>query len=168
MQTKRKFAHEFYPHPEEGQTRPLAVEVPYLYARAIGMEVHGTDWHDLFDSDDKAQQRLAVGRTNHMIAARRLALIADALLQGLSGDEAWEWADQRGWDESGEWVTERAAHYGVPFNDIKPYPIVAEASTHTHWTDPDAKGWRTFIETVPCPESECPDCCEPTAEETQP
>lgn len=162
MNTKRKFAHELYPHAEEGQTRPLAEEVPYLYARAIGMEIRDTDWHDLFNSDDKAQQRLAVGRTHHMIAARRLALTADALLQGLTGDEAWEWADLRSWDESGEWIGERAEHYGVSYCTIKPYPIVAEPTSHTHWTEPNAQGWRTFVEKVDCRESECADCCEPS------
>ena len=34
--TKRRYAHELFPHPDECEVRPLAVEVPYLYARAIG------------------------------------------------------------------------------------------------------------------------------------
>lgn len=41
--TKRRYAHELYPH-EEGTIRPLEVEVPYLYARALGLEIGGTSW----------------------------------------------------------------------------------------------------------------------------
>ena len=37
--TIRRYAHEMYPHAEEGETRALAVEVPYLYARAVGLDV---------------------------------------------------------------------------------------------------------------------------------
>ena len=36
--TIRRYAHEIYPHGNEGETRDLAVEVPYLYARAIVAE----------------------------------------------------------------------------------------------------------------------------------
>lgn len=30
-----RFAHELYPGPSEGETRPLADEIPYLYAWAL-------------------------------------------------------------------------------------------------------------------------------------
>ena len=40
--TKRRYAHELYPHADEFEVRKLAVEVPYLYARAIGFEIEGT------------------------------------------------------------------------------------------------------------------------------
>ena len=42
--SKRRYAHELYPHAEDWQTRPLTVEVPYLYARAIGYSISGTSW----------------------------------------------------------------------------------------------------------------------------
>lgn len=54
MNTKRKYAHELYPHPAEGEVRPLAVEVPYLYARAVKPYPCGPepDQHDhLGDAD---------------------------------------------------------------------------------------------------------------------
>lgn len=158
MQTKRKFAHELYPHAEEGQTRPLAVEVPYLYAMATGLNVWGTDWFDLTGGTDD-QRRLAHRRIDSMVAARHKALIADALLQGLSGDEAWSWADSRAWDESGEWVAERAEHYGIDYSAIKPYPILSEPDEHQHLVLDDRLGHIT--KRVSGKESECAECCEP-------
>lgn len=159
MRTKRRFAHEIYPHAEEGQTRPLSAEVPYLYAVAIGLRTAGTDWYDLFNGGD-VEKRLVWDRTTLLVTSRHRALVADALLQGMAGQEAWEWADQRGWDESGEWVYERAEHYGVPCERIKPYPVLAEPEKHEHWSEPDGRGWRRFIETVKGRESECQACCE--------
>ena len=44
--TIRRYAHEIYPHAALDEIRPLAAEVPYLYARAIGLEVVGTGWVD--------------------------------------------------------------------------------------------------------------------------
>lgn len=150
--TIRRFAHELYPHPDEWEVQPLAEAVPYLYARAIGLSVHGTDWFG-------AEFRLAVARAMEMIAARSAALHADALLQGLAGTEAWEWAESRAADESGEWVHDRAVHYGVPVDQIKPYPVIDEPDHHDHYDEPDARGWRT-VNRVDGKESECPDCTE--------
>lgn len=118
----RKYAHEIYPHPQYGLVRPLAEDVPYLYARALGLEP-GDSWHDALDSKDNARRALAMSRTNHLVAAREIALTADALLQGLSGDEAWKWAQERANEGSGEWIWERAVHYGVDPEAIKPYPL---------------------------------------------
>lgn len=154
--TKRRYAHELYPHAEEGETRSLAVEVPYLYARAAGLEVGGTSWFEMTEGD---ACRLAWERMVRLVDARRSALVADALLQGMTGDEAWRWADERGWDESGEWVYERAAHYGVPVEQIKPYSCGPDPEEHAHYGEPDAHGWRTVHRTVG-KESECPECTE--------
>lgn len=161
--TKRRYAHELYPHPGEFEVRPLAVEVPYLYARAHGMRVDDTGWFDLFHSDEG--KWVCTQRTLLLIASRSAALVADALLQGLTGDEAWEWAHSR-MDEAGEWVWERAEHYGVPLDSIRPYPCGPEPDHHDHWTDRDARGTRTLIGRVDGPESACPECTE-AVEETR-
>lgn len=166
MRTKRKYAHELYPHPGEYEVRPLEVEVPYLYAMAVGMGVFETDWFDLWNEDDatKATQRLTVERTKYLIQCRQRALLADALLQGMGGQEAWEWAESR-YDESGEIIYDRATHYGVPVEQIKPYPVVAEPDHHNHYDEPDVRGWRT-VHRVEGKESECPGCCEPEGGES--
>lgn len=152
-QTKRRYAHELYPHPDEYEIRPLAVDVPYLYARAIGLGVWGTGWME-------AEPKESVSRTNAMIAARHLAFAADALQQGLVGDEAWQWVSERSWDYEGEWVWERAVHYGVDPDAIKPYPCGPEPTHHDHLGTPDRFGSR-IVTRAPGPESDCAECCEP-------
>lgn len=153
--TKRRYAHELYPHAEEGETRPLAVEVPYSYARAIGFDIHGTGWSEMREEELK----FAGQRTHIMQAARHIAYLADALHQGLNGEEAWAWADARAGEYEGEILWERATHYGVPVEEIKPYPCGPEVGHHNHWGEPDAHGWRPS-EYIVGKESECPDCTE--------
>ena len=151
--TKRRYAHELYPHPEEYTVRPLAVEVPYRYARAIGLSVHRTSWRD--QPPEKIADRFA-----ELIAARELAFVADALLQGKSGQEAWTWAMQRANDETGEWTWDRAVNYGVDPGRIKPYDCGPEPDHHYHESEPDARGWSESTR-IEGKESECPECCEP-------
>lgn len=167
--TIRRYAHELYPHPGEGVVQPLADAVPYLYARAVGLTVRGTDWFDLGRAPEdrrdengqfRAEFRLSVARTMEMIAAGSAALHADALLQGLSGEEAWMWAEERACEESGEWIWERAVHYGVPVDRIKPYPIITEPDHHDHKGEP-APGGGHYINRVDGRESECEACTEP-------
>ena len=152
--TKRRYAHELYPHAEEWQTRPLELEVPYLYARATGMDVCGTGW---FDAEPKERG----ARTHHLVNAQQIALMADAMLQGLTGQEAWAWATQRMTDD-GELVYERAVHYGVNLAQIKPYPCGPTPDHHEHCT-PSGKGWST-ITRVPGTEDDCEECTEPVPE----
>ena len=156
--TIRRYAHEMYPHAEEGETRALAVEVPYLYAKAVGLNVWGTGWYD--DKTDAGRDR-DILRHIQLIAARHMALVADALLQGMAGQEAWEWADLRAWDETGEWVYERAMHYGVPVERIKPYPCGPEPDRHDHMASTGDVMGDGIITRIDCPESECPTCTEP-------
>lgn len=166
--TKRRYAHELYPHPEEWEIQPLDDAVPYLYARFVGLSVFGSDWFDLWRPEHEKTEperapltiRLTGARTLEMIAAKSAALHADALLQGLAGAEAWEWAEERAADETGECAYERAVHYGVPIDDIKPYPIVDEPDHHDHHDEPDARGWRT-VHRIDGKESDCLDCTEP-------
>jgi cytochrome c5 len=166
LQTKRRYAHELYPHPDEGEIRPLAVEVPYLYARALGFRVDGTSWFEPFRDTTTGEVNREVAqrsgdRTNLMIYARQRALLADALLQGLSGEEAWAWAEEHD-DVEGEWVWERAVHYGVDPDAIRPYPCGPEPDHHDHWTPRDANGVRTLIgHRVVGKESDCANCCVP-------
>ena len=158
--TIRRYAHEIYPlhHEDIGEIRPLAMDVPYLYARAIGLSVRGTGWLD-------AEGGKAGDRISMLIAAGETALIADALLQGLAGDEAWKWARERSNDETGEWVWERAMHYSVDVRHIKPYPCGPEPEQHEHLTQESEGVWSSKY--AQCRESECPDCTEPVpAEET--
>lgn len=157
--TIRRYAHELYPHAGEYEVRPLAVEVPYLYAMAIGLNIWGSDWFDAFKGDgDTSGAALMMARMLRLIDARHTALLADALLQGLSGEDAWRWAGER-MDEEGSPVYERAAHYGVPIDQIKPYPVLAEATYHEHLV-PSEHG-HTHIVRVQRKESECPECTEP-------
>ena len=160
MRTKRRYAHELYPHAGEYELRPLAVEVPYLYAQAVGLAIFGTDWFDAFKGKgDKVGAVLTTQRTMRLLDARHAALLADAIHQGLTGDEAWEWATSR-YDEEGGWVYDRAKHYGVPVEKIKPYPVLDEPDRHDHYGWAEALGWRT-VTRVEGRESDCPECCEP-------
>ena len=152
--TKRRYAHELYPHADEWETRELATEVPYLYARAIGFDVWGTGWFD-------NPRRDGAERMNQLLDQRRIALLADALHQGKTGQEAWAWADTR-MDESGEWIYQQAVHYGVDPDRIKPYECGPEPDHHDHHSAPDSRGWRT-VTRVDGKESECEECTEPTA-----
>ena len=159
-QTKRRYAHEIYPHADEGELRPLDVDVPYYYARATGLSVFGTGWHDAPWRDDEWARLAAGQRTELLIAHRHIALLADALKQGLAGQEAWDWAADYLWDETGECVGDRAEHYGIPFDRIKPYPCGPEPEHHDHLTDPAPGGGR-YAERVTGKEAECVDCTEP-------
>ena len=154
--TKRRYAHELYPHAGEWETRPLEVEVPYLYARAIGMDVWGTGWFE-------AEPKDAGARTQHLVNARQVALMGDAMLQGLAGQAAWEWADTRMTDD-GECVYERAMHYGVDPGQIKPYPCGPVPGHHEHLS-PEVNGYRT-VTRVPGAEEDCEECTEPVESET--
>ncbi|MGC0237295.1 hypothetical protein [Arthrobacter sp. SD76] len=150
--TKRRYAHELYPHGEEWQVRSLEVEVPYLYARAIGFDVRGTSWFE-----DRG--RAAADRTNQLIDARHIALMADAMHQGLTGQEAWVWAESR-MDESGEWIYQRARHYGVDPAQIKPYACGPEPEHHEHDEPIEGSAWLK-VHRIQGKESECEDCTEP-------
>lgn len=153
--TKRRYAHELYPHGEEFEVRPLEVEVPYLYARAIGFDVQGTSWFE-----DRG--RTAVDRTNQLLDSRHIALMADAMHQGLTGQDAWAWAETR-MDESGEWVYQRAAHYGVKPELIKPYAHGPEPDHHDHDEPIEGSKW-TSVTRIQGKESECLACTEPIEE----
>lgn len=155
--TKRRYAHELYPHPDEREIRPLSVEVPYLYARAIGLEVWGTSWFDL-DLNDKSSAQLYSMRSIAIVDAGQAALLADALLQGFAGDEAWAWAANR-YSDDNSWVYERARHYGIPIAQIKPYPCGPEPDHHDHLGALKANGWCDVFR-IKGPESDCPDCTE--------
>ena len=154
--TKRRYAHELYAHADEGQVRPLAVEVPYLYARALGLDVDGTNW----SSDDS---ELGRARSHERIVqlgdARFKALIADALRQGMTGDQAWSWAANWAWDYEGSTVWERAKHYGVDPMSIRPYPCNGEPSTHAHLGEPDGRGMQS-VTYVDGTEESCEACTE--------
>lgn len=157
MQTKRRYAHELYPHAKEFEVRPLSVEVPYLYARARGFEVWGTGWFEM--RGDPLRNQVSANRTMQLLTARQTALLADALLQCLTGDEAWRWAQER-MDESGEWVYERAVHYGVPVQQIKPYGCGDEPDRHDHKSSTGDVTGHGIVTRVDGKESECPTCCE--------
>lgn len=153
--TKRRYAHELYPHGEEFEVRPLEIEVPYLYARAIGFDVQSTSW---FENHGRA----AVDRTNQLLDARHIALMADAMHQGLTGQEAWAWAETR-MDDSGEWIYERAEHYGVPIAGIKPYACGPEPDHHDHYEAIPGVTWQK-VHRMQGKESECEECTEPVEE----
>ena len=155
--TKRRYAHELYPHPDEYEIRDLTVELPYLYAQFVGWQTWGTDW-----AKDRTRAGLLAGmqRIDKHRTTAQVALLADALHQGLIGQEAWEWVEERLTDEL-DIPFERAEHYGVLVDRIKPYEHNDELDHHDHYSEPDAHGWRTGTR-IDGRESECPDCTEPT------
>lgn len=149
--TKRRYAHELYPHGEEWEVRDLAVEVPYLYARAIGFDVWGTSWFS-------AVTEATGTRTMQRLDASHIALMADAMHQGLTGQEAWAWAESR-MDEAGEFIYERAVHYGVEPANIKPYPCGPEPDHHDHHEPIPGSKW-VKANRIAGKESECIECTE--------
>lgn len=155
MQTKRKYAHELYPHAAEWEVRPLSVEVPYLLARAVGLTTFGTGWRSSAE---------LLKRVEEVTSASEIALLADALHQGLSGDAAWVWAAAGGEGQAqSELVYERALHYGVPVSLIKPYPCGPTPDGHDHMSSTgDATGYG-IVTRIDIPEDQCPTCCEPEA-----
>lgn len=158
--TKRRYAHELFPHADDGETRPLEVEVPYRIARAIGFDPQGTSW---FDMDTEEQRACAVDRTMQHINESRLAMLAIALHKGMTGDEAWHWADV-GMGDGEMWrIYESAAEYSVDMYAIKPYPCGPEPDHHDHLSEPHRRYGieaRTVTQ-VAGKESECEECTEP-------
>jgi hypothetical protein len=151
--TKRRYAHELYPVPEEGEARPLDVEVRYHLSRAIGYDVSGTSWGSV------EPRTLAGERIMTMLREADLALLAVALHKGLSGQEAWDFMATRATGEVSEWISEFAVEYAVDWHEIKPYQCGPEPDHHSHLSNPDPRGDRmvTFVDGK---ESECPDCTE--------
>ena len=156
--TKRRYAYELHPGPSEFEVRPLEVDVPYLYARAAGLDVEGTGWFTL-------RGKAAGDRIGTLVAARQAAFTADAFLQGMTGQSAWQWAQERTNEESGDWVYERAEHYGVPIDQIKPYPCGDDPDNHEHYGDPDKHGLQS-VHRIPGTEADCLDCTEPIEQTT--
>jgi hypothetical protein len=151
--TKRRYAHELYPHADEWEVRPLTVEVPYLLARALGFQTWGTGWFDAEPND-------ALARTAQYLAEGRMALLADALLQDLVGDEAWTWMEERtAGDNIGAFLWERAVHYGVNPDLIKPYACGPDPDRHAHHRSADARDMRedTYVAGR---EEDCEECTE--------
>ena len=102
----------------------------------------------------------AGARTLAFIDSARIALLADALAQGMTGDEAWAWADQRVTDDM-EAAWDRAIRHGVPVEQIKPYPCGPEPEQHNHEGQViEALGWRESAR-VAGRESDCAECTEP-------
>lgn len=162
--TKRRYASELFPIAAEDAILPLSTEVPRLYAAAVGHEVWGTGWGAAFKTEDRSRIREAADRISQLVYTRQVAFLADALAQGLTGDAAWTWAEERLGDESGEIAYERAVHYGVDPTRIKPYPCGPEPIDHAHYSN----GTHGIVTTIPLRESECADCTEPIDTPTEP
>lgn len=151
--TIRRYAYEHYPHADECEVRPLETEVPALLAEAVGLTVSGTGWMEV--------PHEGVARMSYFLAAAEVALLADALHQGMVGDEAWRWAACGGSGEvQHEMVFERAAHYGVPIGRIKPYDCGPEPQVHWHMASTGDATGHGEIKSIDCPESECETCTE--------
>lgn len=163
--TKRRYAHELFPAGDEWEVRPLAVEVPRLYARAMGFEVDGTGWYDLIGSGPEGS-RVAGNRTLQLVDLRHIAFLADAMAQGLTGEVAWTWAEEHARDESGELAWERAEHYGVRPQAIKPYPCGPEPDHHDHYSNQEDRSG--VVTEVAGSESACDVCTELVAIEETP
>lgn len=153
--TKRRYAHELYPHAGETETRPLDVEVPYLWARYVGFNILGTSWHEV-------EPRSAAGaRVQEWRDAGRIAALADALQRGVTGDEAWAWADGLLTDDmEPAWERACAVLGDDVIRSIKPYPCGPEPAHHYHDGERNPRGWTPSI-LIRIPESVCPECTEP-------
>lgn len=114
MTTEKKYAHEIEPHPEEGETVRLDRLVRYHYAQAQA-------WHLAFAESLNERGPAFDFPLSQYLGHSHLAFLHDALLQGLSGQEAADWASVRHHSESAELVWERADFYGLDPDAIKPY-----------------------------------------------
>ncbi len=157
--TKRRYAHELYPHADEWETRPLEQEVPYRLARAVGFQPEGTGWFN-------AAPKVAAARTVEYLNEARIALLAVALHEGITGNEAWQWVDVRLHEEIWQ-LWESCKKYGVNPDQIKPYPCGDEPNHHDHLGPRDARG-SASITRVQGKESECLACTEPLPEPSTP
>jgi hypothetical protein len=113
---EKKYAHEIEPHPEEGEAVPLDRLVRYHYAQAQA-------WHLAFAeaiSGDIGTAEFDFPLSRYL-GHSHLAFLHDALLQGLSGQEAADWASVRHHSESAELVWERGVAYGLNPDAIRPY-----------------------------------------------
>ena len=152
--TKRRYAHELFPHPVEFEVRKLEEEVPYLYARAFGLLPEGTGW-----SRAEPQERDA--RADEWQRARHLAHLADALLQGRTGQSAWNWATERTEAQTDMYLLGRASHYGVDPDKIRPYPCGPAPDHHDHLEPHPLYENLQLVHRIPGTEDDCPDCTEP-------
>jgi hypothetical protein len=151
--TKRRYASELYPEPKDNRTAALDDLARRAYATALGFEVQGTGWFELRGTE-------AGNRILTLVYARQTATLIDAIAQGMTADEAWRWAYDHAADESGELVYDRAVFYGIDPNALKPYPCGPEPDKHDHYSEPDARGWRT-VTAIAGKESDCEECTEP-------
>lgn len=167
--TKRRYASEIYPYADEWEVRPLSVEVPHRYAEMVGTAALWTGWFDLASTYPKGSPeasiaaQLSMSRIAQHLLSAEVACLADALSQGMTGDEAWEWAMSRVTGDM-ESAYERADEHGIPFEQIKPYPCGPEPDHHNHKGDPAPSGGH-YVVRVDGKESECPDCTEPVPAE---
>lgn len=112
----KRYAHAIAPHPEEGQATPLRELVRYHYA-------HATAWHLAFSEViDDPGPRLDLALSQYMSHIHS-AFLYDALAQGLSGQDAADWASTRSHGESAEWIYERAEVYDLDPDEVLPYRI---------------------------------------------
>ena len=116
--------------------------------------------HADFAKGPQAEREIAGSRIHHLINARRLAFLADALHQGMTGQDAWEWAEGRALEETGELAYDRARRHGVPCDRIKPYPCGPEPDHHDHMASTGDVTGHGIVTRIDCPESECPTCTE--------
>jgi hypothetical protein len=104
-----KYAHEIARHPGEGEAFPLDDLARYHYAQAHA-------WYLAMDGGSDFSLALT-----KYLGHSHLALLHDALAQGLSGQVAADWASVRHHSESAELVWERAVIYGLDPTEIRPY-----------------------------------------------
>lgn len=125
MTTELKYAHEIVAHPDEGEAKPLDYLVRYHYAQAQA-------WHLAFAAviaePEMDGARLDLALSNYL-GHSHLAFLHDALAQGLAGQEAATWASELCHSESPELVWERADHYGINPDEIRPYETKRKAAT---------------------------------------
>ena len=110
--TTKKYAHEIVPHLDEGETKPLDYLVRYHYAQAQAWHLSFAEAINSGDFDFPLSQYLGHAH---------LAFLHDSLAQGMSGQEAADWASERTHSESCELVWERANACGLPVDEIGAY-----------------------------------------------
>lgn len=112
--TPLQYAHQIVPHPEDGEAAPLTELVRYHYAQAIA-------WHLAFAEAVAADPGGIDFPLSQYIGHAHLALLHDALAQGLIGQESADWASTRNDSESCEWIWERGVACGLNPDEIRAY-----------------------------------------------
>lgn len=114
---RTEYAHDVEPAPPVSEPHPLAALVRYHYAQSQG---HWLAFLGLIQARDYAA---IDGPLERFLLNARLAFTYDALAQGMTGQDAADWASVRMHDEAAEITYERGLAAGVDMDAIRAYEV---------------------------------------------